>query len=90
MDVIYKDATIYLDRKYARYLKYILPSDLETDQIINAKLSGNVLPDLYPEEEEIDRIIRTEGAERLYIGNDIDRRESSQGQSVESEAVKSV
>lgn len=45
LDCIYKESTIYLDRKYAQYLYYILPSDLEIDQIISEKLSGNVLPD---------------------------------------------
>ena len=46
LDILYQEATVYLDRKYAQYLEYILPSDLETDQIISAKLSGNILPGL--------------------------------------------
>ena len=46
LDCIYKEASVYLDRKYAQYLRYILPSDLEIDQIISEKLSGNVLPAL--------------------------------------------
>ena len=45
LDYLYKESTIYLDRKYAQYLYYVLPFDLEIDQIISAKLSGNVLPD---------------------------------------------
>lgn len=91
LDTLYRDTNIYMDRKYKRYLLYILPSDLEIDQIINAKLSGNVLPDLYPQEEEISRIIRTEGVQyELDYGNIVDRRKSSQGQSVEDETVKSV
>ena len=90
LDCMYKEATVYLDRKYKRYLQYILPSDLEIDQIINAKLNGNVLPDLYPEEEEIHRIIRTEGAQyELDYGNIVDRRKSSQGQSVGAETSES-
>ena len=63
-----------------------MPSDLETDQIINAKLSGNILPDLYSQEEEITRIIRTEGTQyELDYGNIIDKRKLSQGQSVGTE-----
>ena len=78
-----------MDRKYAKYLKYILPSDLETDQIINAKLSENVLPDLYDAESEVDRMIRTEGVPKeLDYRNIIDRRKSSQGQSVGDDALK--
>ena len=89
LDTIYRDSFIYLDRKYAKYLKYILPSDLETDQIINAKLSENILPDLYDAESEVDRMIRTEGVPKeLDYRNIIDRRKSSQGQSVGDDALK--
>ena len=46
LNAIYREAHIYLDRKYKQYLEYIMPSDLEIDRIISEKLSGNVLPKL--------------------------------------------
>ena len=85
LDFLYQDATVYLDRKYARYLRYILPSDLEIDQIISAKLSENILPDLSPSEDTISQIIRTEGDLDLDFSNVIDNRKIGQGQRIEDD-----
>ena len=46
LNAIYREAHIYLDRKYKQYLEYIMPSDLEIDRIISEKLSGNILSKL--------------------------------------------
>ena len=43
LNYIYEDATIFLDRKYSKYLISIMPSQEETPEIISAELSGDVV-----------------------------------------------
>jgi intein/homing endonuclease len=47
LNLIYKNASIYLDRKYEIFLRRTMPFGQETDQIISAKLSWEVLPNMY-------------------------------------------
>ena len=87
LDYMYKDATVYLDRKFARYLKYILPSDLEIDRIISARLSENALPNLDWTESIIEKAIRTEGDVNLNFSNVVDCRKTGQGQRIETDTI---
>lgn len=53
LDLLYKDAKIYLDRKYKTYLLRLQPSQEETLERTRAELSGEVLPNMYPAEGNI-------------------------------------
>ena len=53
LDIVYKNATIFLNRKYETYL-IKQPSQGETPEMIRAELSGEVLQDIY---EPTDTII---------------------------------
>jgi len=44
---LYKDAEVYLDRKYKTYLLRTRPFQEETLEMISAELSGEVLPNMY-------------------------------------------
>ena len=91
LDCIYKEANVFLDRKYEQYLRYILPSDLEIDQIISAELSRKVLPNLYESENKIDKMLIKEQSEpkvfikELDYGNIIDDSNIDQGQRIEED-----
>ena len=72
-------------------MRYILPSDLEIDQIISAELSRKVLPNLYESENKIDEMLIKEQSEpkvfikELDYGNIIDDSNIDQGQRIEDD-----
>lgn len=47
LDLLYKDANVYLDRKYETYLLRSQPFQEETLERISAELNGEVLPNIY-------------------------------------------
>ena len=53
LNLLYKDAKVYLDRKYETYLLRSQPFQEETLGIIRTELSGEVLPNMYLKEGNI-------------------------------------
>lgn len=53
LELLYKDASVYLDRKYGIYLFRSQPFQEETLDTISAKLSGEALPNMYEEKDNI-------------------------------------
>ena len=53
LDILYKDAEVYLDRKYRTYLLRTQPFQEETLEIISAELSGEVLPNMYETKDNV-------------------------------------
>lgn len=53
LDILYKDAKVYLDRKYETYLLRTQPFQEETLEMISAELNGEVLPNMYETKDNV-------------------------------------